>query len=83
MGQVDIESKDNGGRTPLLLSAGKGHAEVVRLLLETEEVEVNTEGNDGQTPLWWAARAGNELVVAKLLSSGANPGVIDLFVFNT
>jgi ankyrin repeat protein len=70
-GQVDVESKDNFGRTSLSLAAENGNEAIVRLLLKTGQV--NLESKDrvyGQTPLSWAARGGHEAVVRLLLETG-------------
>ena len=65
---VDLNSKDRGGRTPLSWAAEKGHEAVVKTLLAREDVDLNSKDRDGQTPLSWAVRNGYE-VVAKLLQS--------------
>ena len=64
--KVDVDSKDNNGRTPLSWAVQSESEAVVKLLLETGKVDVDSKDNDGQTPLSWAARSGNEAVV-KLL----------------
>jgi len=46
MGKVDVKSKDNNGRTPLLWAAEKGHEAVVKLLLKTSKVNVKLKDND-------------------------------------
>ncbi|KAI1847679.1 hypothetical protein JX265_013939 [Neoarthrinium moseri] len=60
------DARDSVGRTPLSWAAENGHIEVVKLLLETEQVEVDSKDNGGQTPLSWAAENGH-IEVAKLL----------------
>ncbi|KAJ1473456.1 ankyrin repeat-containing domain protein, partial [Baffinella frigidus] len=44
------EESDNAGRTPLHIAAFKGHAAVVRLLLEAG-ADADAKDNDGLTPL--------------------------------
>jgi ankyrin repeat protein len=67
----DLDSKDTYGRTPLLWAAEKGHAAVVKLLLE-KGAELETKDKDyGQTPLSWAVKSGHEAVVKLLLEKGA------------
>jgi hypothetical protein len=69
-GQVDIESKDFHGRTPLLWAAMNGHEAVVKLLLETGQADVESKDNFGRTPLSQAVGNGNETVVKLLLKIG-------------
>ncbi|KAF2192361.1 ankyrin, partial [Zopfia rhizophila CBS 207.26] len=65
-GKVDVDSKDEAGRTPLSWAAENGREAVVKLLLETGKVDVDSKDNYGRTPLSWAAERGHEAVV-KLL----------------
>ena len=67
-GKLDVDPKDNDGRTPLWWAAGYGSEAVVKLLLETGKADVDSKDNDGRTPLSWAARHGRKAVV-KLLQS--------------
>ena len=55
------------GYTPLALAAGDGHEEVVRILLERDDIDPDKPDQDGRTPLWWAAWVGQEGVVKLLL----------------
>jgi ankyrin repeat protein len=41
--KVDVNTKDNGGRTPLLYAIKYGRKSVVQLLLATNKVDVNTK----------------------------------------
>ena len=47
---IDPDSKDTYGRTPLSWAAEKGHEAVVKLLLE-KAVDVDSKDRKGQTPL--------------------------------
>ncbi|KAK0652759.1 hypothetical protein B0T16DRAFT_347215, partial [Cercophora newfieldiana] len=70
-GQVDIDSKDSSGRTPLSWAAGNGHVAVVELLLGTGQVDIDSKDMVyGQTPLSWAAEDGHVAVVELLLGTG-------------
>ena len=53
----------------------KGHAEVVRLLLEAK-AEVDSKDSFGKTPLSWAAHNGHVEVV-KLLEKWRRSGITD------
>ena len=63
---VDPNSEENGGWTPLALVAKKGHEALVKLLLARDDVDPNSKDTNGETPLVWAAQEGHE-AVAKLL----------------
>jgi hypothetical protein len=70
IGKVEVDSKDNNGRTPLLWATQNGHEAVVRLLLATGKVDVDSKDNNGRTPLLWATQNGYEAVVKLLLATG-------------
>jgi hypothetical protein len=69
-GQVEADSKDRSGRTPLWYAAEQGHEAVVKLLLETGKVEADSKGVYSRTPLSYAAGNGHEAVVKLLLETG-------------
>jgi hypothetical protein len=75
---VNIDAKDNSGRTPLSWAAGGGHEAVVKLLLATGNADVNSKDRvDGRTPLSWAAENRHAAVVKLLLDRGAYVGSRD------
>ncbi|KFB51271.1 hypothetical protein ZHAS_00019318 [Anopheles sinensis] len=57
---------------PLLWASGRGHTEIVRLLVNTGGAKVNVGDKYGTTPLVWACRKGNAEIVDILLKAGAN-----------
>ena len=63
----DPESKDSYIRTALSYAAEKGHDEVVKLLLEKDDIDLNFEDISGRTALFYAARKGHDAVVKLLL----------------
>jgi ankyrin repeat protein len=69
---ADIEARDAGGWTPLLLASLKGHEPVVRLLL-SRGADAGAALTDGATPLYAASQQGHEPVVRLLLDRGADP----------
>ena len=67
---MDVNLSDDFGWTPLFRAAKKGHAEVVKLLLDAgAEVDKPTAGI---APLWWAAESGHTDAAKVLLDHGAN-----------
>ena len=60
-GKVDVDSKDEYGRTPLWIAAENGHEAVVKLLLDTGKVDADSKDNNGQTPLLIADKEGTRL----------------------
>jgi hypothetical protein len=66
---VDINARDNIGRTPLYWASANGHESVVRLLLD-KGADVNTCDNDGRTPVYEASSNGHESVVRLLCDRG-------------
>jgi ankyrin repeat protein len=62
---IDANSKDIGGVTPLMEAAENGHEAVVQSLLRRSEV--NSKDNRGRTALWYAAQNGHTGVVGLLL----------------
>ena len=76
---VEVDSKDKYGQTPLWWAARNGHEAVLKLLLgTTANVEVEDD-RDGRTPLGWAAYHGHEEVVKLLLEKAANVDARDRF----
>ncbi|CAG9939384.1 unnamed protein product [Clonostachys rosea f. rosea IK726] len=62
-GKVDVDVRDNKGRTPLSWAAEgsywageDGSEAVVKLLLDTGEVDIDARDNEGRTPLSWATK---------------------------
>lgn len=55
---VEINSKDNLGRTPLATATRPGHFDTVRLLIVQDDVEINSVDQFDHMPLANAARAG-------------------------
>ena len=56
--QVDVDSKDNDGRTPLSWAALHGQEATVKQLIDTKQVDVDSKDNDGRTLLSYAAQIG-------------------------
>jgi len=57
LNDVNPDSVDKSGRTPLLWAAGNECTLIVRTLLERNNVDPNSGDSSGRTPLSWAAGA--------------------------
>jgi ankyrin repeat protein len=71
---VDIDARDDAGRTALLLAVAAGRASAVEILL-AHGADPNAVDADGHTPLELAHAAGQDLVVAMLQRAGARAPV--------
>ena len=67
--KIDINVRDNEGRTPLHHACIKGYSEIVRQLL-VKQVMVNIQSNEGYSPLHCAALSGKPEIVQMLMKSG-------------
>jgi hypothetical protein len=70
-GNLDVESKDKLGRTPLSWLAQRGHNVALELLLERGAELETKDYVYSRTPLSWATQRGHEAVVKLLLENGA------------
>lgn len=68
----DVNACDDKGRTPLILAASRGHAEICRLLLEAgaDPAHVDVEGNDA---LMAAMDKGHQAVAEIIRSASTSP----------
>ena len=61
-------NKDNNSKaTPLLVACLKGHTEIVKALLDINNIEVNKTNKEGETPLLVACLKGHTEIVKALL----------------
>ena len=67
--EIDVNVKDGGGCTPLILAARRDicNLDIFRQLYETKSVNKNTTNRQGEDVLMCAACAGHEDIVQYLL----------------
>lgn len=71
--------RDSKGNTPLIIAAGRGHADVITLLLEAGASydEATAFGIfEGKSALCWATSQGRVKAVVTLLQAGASPNFV-------
>ena len=69
--QIDVNSTDIGGNTPLHYAATEGHADVIDVLLKHGTL-IDPLSRERYTPLHDAAKHANESAIRKLVEKGAN-----------
>lgn len=67
---VEVNLRDNKGRTPFFHAANRGRESIIRLLINTTGVDIISQDSIGQTALSYAVLHGHEGVVRQLLTSG-------------
>ncbi|KPM43212.1 hypothetical protein AK830_g3350 [Neonectria ditissima] len=73
--RVEVNLRDNQGRTPLFLAASEGFAEAVKLLLDEGGADPELADDDGETALERAERGQHDEVVSVLKSWSATHAV--------
>jgi len=68
---LDVDARDQSGRTALMLAILNGHADVVEALL-ARGAAVNLVDTSGVRPLQMARAKGNEAIINSLLRAGAH-----------
>jgi hypothetical protein len=58
---IDLNAKDNNGRTPLSWAAENMNDQIVRQLLK-DGIDLNSKDNNGRTPLSWASLSSLEVL---------------------
>ena len=71
-GGANVNGRDTGGETPLIVAASSGHAGLMRLLLD-EGASVDGRDSRGRTALLLVCARGRAPEAAILLKAGADP----------
>lgn len=66
---IDVNTADEDGHTPLLLAINKGYIDAARLLLQHPDIDVNKADNNGRTPLCLACSIQHYYPFVELLLS--------------
>jgi ankyrin repeat protein len=73
---ADLDTETKAGYTPLHVASHFGSANMVRFLLDREEVRVDVQNELGYTPLHQAAQQGHSQIVNLLLEKNASPNYV-------
>lgn len=71
-----VDARDACGMTPLFFACDRGHAGIVRYLLDSG-ADINVQDSIGQTCLHVAASSGREALYALLVESGGDEDIRD------
>lgn len=74
--EEDVNKRDSYGNTPLHQSCYNGHSEMVKRMLQNENIEVDAMNDIGETPLHIAIREDNLHIAELLLAAGADSSKI-------
>jgi ankyrin repeat protein len=66
--KLDVNIKDNTGRTPFFWCCYWGHQNVVRIMTRDKRVLINEPDNEGKTPLWESAESDDIPVIEEMIS---------------
>jgi ankyrin repeat protein len=76
---IDVNFKDDRGRTALMFAAMKGHTIITKILLAQAFIEVDGKDRYGKTALSWAAESGYTVIVKMLTMKNADVETRDLY----
>jgi putative CocE/NonD family hydrolase len=71
---IDIDAKNDRGRTPLYIAVDTNNLEMVELLID-RGADINTKNNRGKTPLYRAIEEERNDIAELLIKEGANINV--------
>ena len=74
---VPADSVDQNRDTPVHIAAAYGHLDIVKYLIEEQNIPVYIKGDNDRTPLHYAAAYGHDTIISYLLSKGADVNAIN------
>ncbi|WP_187146164.1 ankyrin repeat domain-containing protein [Elusimicrobium minutum] len=74
---IDLDLKDNNGRTPLFYTAGQTRSEKTINFLVENGADINVQDNNGVTPLLLAISKKDDILTNKLLDAKADVNLAD------
>ncbi|KAH3861103.1 hypothetical protein DPMN_024031, partial [Dreissena polymorpha] len=74
---INLEARDQDGKTPLHVAAEYGNYTSVEMLVEASRSEINDGDSDGRTPLMIACLSGHLKAARSLLALGADNSIRD------
>ena len=74
---ADVECKDSNGRTPLILSALKGHARAIEILLKAK-ADATIQDNSSNTALHYACAMRYHLSAIILIQNSENNSIVNI-----
>ena len=72
---VDVNWRNAGGWTPLMIAAAERHLDTVIVLVDAK-ADPNQRNAYGRTALMFASRYGQVRIVERLLAAGADPNIV-------
>ena len=72
---ANVNWRNAGGWTPLMIAAAERHLDAVAVLLEAK-ADPNQRNSYGRTALMFASRYGQLAIVERLLGAGADPNIV-------
>lgn len=75
---VDVNAKDNSGKTPLWVAAQEGNLCMLEQLVNAPGIDINASDDSGRTPIFVAVEQENQSCVVKLAQCAADPNIPDL-----
>lgn len=73
---IDIDTKNNHGQTPLLLATANGYEAIIKRLIATDRVDLNAKDYTGRTPVSCAALYGYEGAVRLFLATERSTSIL-------
>ncbi|TYP93760.1 Ankyrin repeat-containing protein [Fodinibius salinus] len=73
---MDIDTVDHNGNTPLMVAAGIGNPRILKIIL-SHNPNINKQNKNGMTALMIAAKSGQFYIVRKLIERGGDDSIQD------